>query len=61
VTDNFYVVEIQDTNLILGVQWLVSIGKNSVDYQAMEMEFKAANMKVVLRGMSNDIPRIEMN
>jgi predicted aspartyl protease len=57
VTDDFYVVELQDTNIILGVQWLVSIGKHSVDYQAMELEFKEADgRKVVLRGMSNDAP-----
>jgi hypothetical protein len=59
VTDDFYIVDLQDTNVILGVQWLVSIGKHLVDYQAMEMEFKAADgRKVVLRGMSNDAPRI---
>ena len=59
VIDDFYVVELQDTNVILGVQWLVSIGKHSIDYQAMEMEFKAADgRKVILWGMSNDAPRI---
>jgi hypothetical protein len=59
VTDDFYVVELQDTNIILGVQWLVSLGKHFVDYQAMELEFKAVDgRKVVLRGMSNDAPRI---
>jgi hypothetical protein len=59
ITDDFYVVELQDTNVILGVQWLVSIGKHSMDYQAMELEFKAVDgRKVVLRGMSNDAPGI---
>jgi hypothetical protein len=59
VTDDFYVVEMQDTNIILGVQWLGSIGNNFVDNQAMELEFKATNCrKVVLRGMSNDAPKI---
>jgi hypothetical protein len=43
----------------LGVQWLVSIGKHSVEYQAMELEFKVVDGKmVVLRGMSNDALRI---
>jgi hypothetical protein len=32
VTDDFYVVELQDTNVILGVQWLVSIGRHTIDY-----------------------------
>jgi hypothetical protein len=39
VTDDFYVVELADTNIILGVQWLVSLGKHFVNYQAMELEF----------------------
>jgi hypothetical protein len=59
ITDDFYVMELPNTNVILGVQWLVSIGKHSVDYQAMQLDFKAADgKKVVLRGMSNDAPRI---
>ena len=59
VTDDFYVLELLDTNIILGVQWLVSFGKYLVDYQAMELEFRAANgRKVVLRGMTSGAPSI---
>jgi hypothetical protein len=59
VTDDFYIVGLPDTNIILGVQWLVSLGKHYVDYQAMELEFRAANgRKVVLRGMTSGAPRI---
>jgi hypothetical protein len=59
-TDGFYVMELLDTNVILGVQWLVSIGKHLVYYQYMELEFKVEDCKkeLVLRGMSNDAPRI---
>jgi hypothetical protein len=32
VTDHFYVVELPNTNIILGVQWLISLGKHYVDY-----------------------------
>jgi len=39
VIDDFYVVELQDTNVILGVQWIVSIGRHMVKYKAMELEF----------------------
>jgi hypothetical protein len=54
VTDDFFVVEVPYTNVILGVQWLVSLGKHSVDYKTMELEFKATDgRKVVLRGMAN--------
>jgi hypothetical protein len=59
VIDDFYVVELPDTNIILGVQWLASLGKHYVDYQAMELEFRATDgRKVVLRGMSSGAPRI---
>jgi hypothetical protein len=39
VTHDFYVVELQDTNVMLGVQWLVSIGRHMVNYEDMELEF----------------------
>jgi hypothetical protein len=39
VTDDFYVVELQDTNVMLGVQWLVSIRRHTVNYKDMELEF----------------------
>jgi hypothetical protein len=59
IIDDFYVVELLDIDIILGVQWLVSLGKHYVDYQATELEFMTIyDKKVVLRGMSNDAPRI---
>jgi hypothetical protein len=59
VTNDFFVVEVPDTNIILGVQWLVSLGKHSVDYKAMELEFRETDgRKVVLRGMASDSHRI---
>jgi hypothetical protein len=39
LTDEFYVVKISDTNVVLGVQWLYSLGRYSTNYQTMEMEF----------------------
>jgi hypothetical protein len=43
----------------LRVQWLVSTRRHTFDYKVVELEFKAANgRKLVLRGMSNDAPRI---
>ena len=39
MTDSFYVVNVADTNVVLGVQWLCSIGKYTTNYRAMEMEF----------------------
>jgi hypothetical protein len=59
VTYDFYVVELADTNVVLGVQWLISLGKHSLNYQTMELEFKTVDGKrVVLRGMSNGAPKV---
>ncbi len=56
-TSNFYVIDLVDLNMVMGVQWWYSLGKHSMDYQALEMEFRAPNgSKVVLWGMSNDNP-----
>ena len=42
VIETFYVVDVPDMNVVLGVQWLYSIGKYSTNYQTMEMEFTGA-------------------
>jgi hypothetical protein len=48
--NDFYVVELEDTNVVLGVQWLYSLRKHSINYQAMELELRALDgNKVVLR------------
>lgn len=36
--DHFFVVNIPDTNMILGVQWLITLGKVMIDWKALEME-----------------------
>ena len=56
--DSFYVVNVADANVILGVQWLYSIGKYTMDYREMEMEFQVHDGKrVVLRGMNTYPPK----
>ena len=53
VKDNFYVVNVADTNMVLGVQWLYSIGEHSVNYQVPQIIFKDAEGKpMVLKGMN---------
>ena len=37
--ESFHVVNVDGINVVLGVQWLYSIGKYTTDYRAMEMEF----------------------
>jgi hypothetical protein len=59
ITDEFFVVKVPDTNVVLGVQWLYSIGKYSTNYQTMEMEFQGQDGKrVVLRGMNTYPPKV---
>jgi hypothetical protein len=39
--------------VVLGVQWLITLGKITTNYQTLEMGFRNSDMKrVVLRGMS---------
>jgi hypothetical protein len=59
VTDDFFVVKVLDTNVVLGVQWLYSLGKYTTNYQTMEMEFQGQDGKrVVLRGMNTYPPKV---
>eukprot|EP00253_Pinus_taeda_P007541 PITA_07541 len=39
LTDHFFVVDIPDTNMILGVQWLITLGKVTTDWKTLEMEW----------------------
>ena len=34
--DTFYVVDLADTNVVLRVQWLITLGKISTNYQNLE-------------------------
>ena len=59
LSDDFFVVDVPDTNIVLGVQWLYSIGKYSTDYRTMEMEFQGPDgRRVVLRGMNTYPPKV---
>ena len=49
--DSFYVVDVADTNIVLGVQWMYSIGENSVNYQITKMKFQySTGVLRVVRG-----------
>ena len=44
-------VEVANTNLVLGVQWFYSIGENSLNYQIPEMKFQdSTGILRVVRG-----------
>jgi hypothetical protein len=39
LTDDFHVVDLVDTHMVLGVQWLNSLGDICMNYKDMRMEF----------------------
>ena len=40
LTDEFFVIDVPDTNVVLGVEWLFSIGEYGTNYQTMEIGFQ---------------------
>jgi hypothetical protein len=59
VRDTFYVVDLSDTDVVLGVQWMITLGKITTNYQTLEMGFRHHDRKkVVLKGMSTRAPMI---
>ena len=58
VRDTFYVVDLYDTDVVLGVQWMITLGNITTNYQTLEMGFRDCDeKKVVLRGVSTGAPR----
>jgi hypothetical protein len=59
VTADFYVMDLEDTKMILGVQWLSTLGTICQNYETKKVEFRdAGGRRVVLRGMSNNAPQV---
>jgi hypothetical protein len=57
LTYTSYVVDLSDTDAVLGVQWLYSLGEIGFYYQTLTMSFRdASGSRVVLRGMSTRAP-----
>ena len=52
ISDKFYVVNMVDTNVVFGVQWLYYLGENTMNYQFPEIRLKNLEEKpILLRGM----------
>lgn len=53
LVDHFFVVDIPDTNVILGVQWLITLGKVATDWKALKMEWvdKKSGDSKMIKGM----------
>jgi hypothetical protein len=54
-----YVMDLPDTNIILGVQWLSTLGPITTNYKTMEMSFtEEGGKKVVLWGMTGNATKV---
>jgi hypothetical protein len=59
LTQDLYVMDLPDTNVILGVQWLSTLGPITTNYKTMEMSFNSEEGKrVTLKGMTKNAPRV---
>ena len=58
MTDHFFVVDLPGTNLVMGVQWLYSLGRVTTDWKQLVMEFTEPDgNQAVLRGMHSYPPQ----
>jgi hypothetical protein len=59
LVQDVYVMDLPDTNISLGVQWLSTLGPITTNYKTMEMSFtEESRRKVVLRGMTSNTARV---
>jgi hypothetical protein len=59
LVQDVYVMDLQDTNIIPGVQWLSTLGPITTNYKTIEMSFtKESGGKVVLRGMTDTSAKV---
>jgi hypothetical protein len=59
LAQDFYVMDLPDTNIILGVQRLSTLEPITTNYKTMEMSFsEESGRKVLLRGMSGNTTRV---
>jgi hypothetical protein len=61
LTHDVYVMDLPNTNIILGVQWLSTLGPITTNYKTMEMSFiEKGGRKVVIRGMTGNVAKVVM-
>jgi hypothetical protein len=59
LVQDVYVMDLPDTNIILGFQWLSTLGPITTNYKTMEMSFtEEGGRKIVLWGMTGNSAKI---
>ena len=59
MTDDFYLTDPSEINVVLGAQWLSTLGTISQNYQTMELGFNTPDgRRIALRAMANGGPRV---
>jgi hypothetical protein len=59
LTQDFYVMDLPNTNIILGVQWLSTLVLVTTSHKFMKMSFNSREGKrVTLKGMTENAPRM---
>ncbi|KAH9324703.1 hypothetical protein KI387_004881, partial [Taxus chinensis] len=54
--DDFYVIDLKDNNVVLGMQWLHSLGRVTQDLQAMELSFQHEGKQVTMKSLKYTLP-----
>ena len=53
MADDFFVIDLVDTDIFLGIQWLETLDQYTESFKRMDFSFETDGKKVLLRGMSN--------
>ena len=51
--DDLFVMDLVDTDIILGIQWLETLDQYTQNFKRMDFSFEIDYKKVLLRGISN--------
>lgn len=57
LTNDFYVLPLEDYDIVIGMQWLRGIGRYVIDHRRMQLEFLADGKKRILRALSDGGPK----
>lgn len=55
--DDFHVLEFGNINIILGIQWVMTIGKYTQDFRTTTFKFKVDYKKIILKGIYDESPQ----